>query len=148
MATRQIWFRLGIPALVLLLAGVAAFFPATPASAASASKSCVLSGSNTYICTFTITPAVPLTPGPMLVQMITPGPGTFSGASVVTSSPGCTTSPSISSGSYISPQSGTADYDVVVGAGGCTGAATITVTEMITVTASGLVCQRVWVNAG
>lgn len=147
MVSRQVWFRWLLPAVVLAVAVVAAFFPATPASAASASKSCVLAGTNTYTCTFTITPGIAVGAGSWLVQMITPSPGTFSGPSVVTSVSGCAAS-TVTAGTTISPQFGVADYDVTVGGAGCGPTGSVTVTELVTVTSSGLLCQRVWITAG
>lgn len=122
----------------------------TPSSAvAGTSKTCVLTSTpNVYTCTFTIAPGFATGPGPWLVQMVTPGPGTFTGPSVVSSTTtGCSTTPSISAGSLISPQAGLSDYNVTIGAGGCTAGASVVITETVTITASGQLCQKVWVTA-
>jgi len=120
-----------------------------PAPGPSATKTCVLTATpNVYICTFTITPAVATSPGPWLVQMVTPGPGTFTAPSAVsTATTGCSTLPAVAAGTFISPQFGTADYNVNIGAGGCTAAAAAVITETVTVTSSGQICQTVWITA-
>ena len=127
------------------LVGVIALFPATPASAASATKVCTLTAPNVYMCTFTITPAIATGPGSWLVQMV-PGPGTFTGTKTVTSASGCSSLPAITPGTAITSPSDMADYDVTVGAGGCTAAAVVVITETVTVTASGQICQKVWIT--
>lgn len=120
-----------------------------PAASPSATKECVLGAvPNVYTCTFTIIPAVATSPGAWLVQMVTPGPGTFTAPSVVsTSTTGCSTLPAVGAGTFISPQFGTADYNVNIGAGGCTAAAAVVITETVTVTSSGQICQTVWITA-
>ena len=140
----------GLPVLLVGFFAVLSLLPAAPASAApSALKTCTLTGANVYTCTFTITPSVAAVAGDAwLVQMVTPGPGTFTGPPTVTSATDCVTVPGIASpGSFISTPSGTADYDVTIGSGGCLATATVVITETVTVTASGQICQRVWVNA-
>ncbi|MDA1240806.1 MAG: hypothetical protein O2798_08210 [Chloroflexi bacterium] len=121
----------------------------TTAPPPTAIKQCVATSTpNLYTCTLTITPAVATGPGPWLVQMVTPGPGTFASTSTVsTSTTGCSTLPTTSApGSLIGTPFGIADYDVVIGAGGCNASASVVITESVTVTASGQICQRVWVT--
>lgn len=136
--------------LLFLLAvlAIAGLLPATLAGAQGTStKSCTLAGSNLYTCTFTITPAAATGPGDWLVQMVTPGPGTFASSPTSVSATGCSTSPSINPiGGFISSNFGYADYDVTIGAGGCLSSAVVTVTESIAVTASGQICQSVWIT--
>jgi hypothetical protein len=122
----------------------------TPVGAAGTSKTCVkTSTQNVYTCTFIIAPGVVTGPGPWLVQMVTPGPGSFSGPSVVSSSTtGCTNTPSITAGTLISTPAGNSDYNVTIGAGGCTAGASVVITETVTVTSSGELCQKVWITAG
>lgn len=133
--------------LVVLL-GLLALVPVTSASAApSAVKTCTLSATNQYTCTFTITPGVAIGPGDLLVQMVPGGPGTFTSLPTAVSATGCSNAPTISPGQLISIPSGTADYDVTIGPGGCLSTAVVTVTETVSVTSSGQVCQKVWVTA-
>ncbi len=130
------------------LLAIAGLLPATIASAAtSATKTCTLTGSNLYTCTFTITPSFATGAGDWLVQMVTPGPGTFTQMPTAVSATGCSSSPSIGIGGFISTPSGWADYDVTIGPGGCLSSAVVTVTETVTVTSSGQLCQNVWVTA-
>jgi len=130
--------------LVLLLAT-----PGRAQAQSTATKSCTPTGTNLYTCTLTITPAVATGSGVWLVQMVTPGPGAFASTPAVAASPGCNVAPSVAApGSLISSSFGNADYDVVVGTGGCSATATVTITEIVAVTASGQVCQRVWVTTG
>jgi hypothetical protein len=121
-----------------------------PATVPSATKTCVRTAvPNTYTCTFTITPNVATQPGPWLVQMVTPGPGTFTAPSVISNATtGCSGQPVVTAGTLISIPQGTADYNVTIGAGGCTAAASVVITETVTVTAAGQICQTVWVIVG
>ena len=121
----------------------------TPVAGPSATKTCVTTSTpNVYTCTFTINPGIAVGPGPWLVQMVTPGPGTLTGPSVVSSATtGCGSLPTIAAGTLISTPQGIADYNVVIGAGGCTSAASIAITETVTVTAAGQLCQTVWITA-
>ena len=142
--------RLVLPAFAALLVALlgVSMLRVTPAEAApAATKSCVATGesANSYTCTLTITPSVPSPSGSWLVQMV-PGPGIFTGTSTVTSSIGCTSAPTIGVGSYISAQYGTADFDVVMSGGGCGPTAVVEVTEIVSMTTMGTLCQRVWVN--
>lgn len=121
-----------------------------PVVAPSATKTCALTMvTNVYTCTFTITPSVATAPGPWLVQMVTPGLGTFTASSTVSAATtGCTNLPAVSAGTLISTPQGTADYNVTIGAGSCTSAASVVITETVTVTAAGQLCQTVWITAG
>ena len=148
MLAKVISKRFLLPLLLAAFVGVVALFPATRADAASATKACTLSSSNTYTCTFTITPAVATGAGAWLVQMV-PGPGTIVGTPTVASATGCSATPGIvPGGTPITSSSDLSTYGVNVGSGGCTASAVVTVTEKITVTASGQVCQKVWVTVG
>jgi hypothetical protein len=120
----------------------------TPVAGPSATKTCVTTSTpNVYTCTFTINPGIAVSPGAWLVQMVTPGPGTFSGPSVVSSATtGCGSLPTIAAGTLISTPQGIADYNVAIGAGGCTSAASVVITETVTVTAAGQLCQTVWIT--
>ena len=138
--------RLLVQIVVVGLFGVLALLQTTPASAASASKSCTLTGSNQYTCSFVITPAIATGAGSWLVQMVSPGSGTFASQPTVVSATGCGPV-SITAGTFISSPSGNADYDVTVGGSGCLATATVTVTETVTVSATGQVCQNVWITA-
>ena len=120
-----------------------------PPAVPSATKTCVTTVTpNVYTCTFTINPGIAVGPGAWLVQMVTPGPGTFTGPSVVSSTTtGCGALPTVAAGTLISTPQGIADYNMVVGAGGCTAAASVVITETVTVTAAGQLCQTVWITA-
>ncbi len=140
--------RFALPLLAAVLLGVIVLLPAGRAEAASATKSCTLSGTNTYTCAFTITPAVVTGAGAWLVQMV-PGPGTIVGTPTVASATGCGATPGIVlGGTPITSSSDLSTYGVNIGSGGCTAVAVVTVTETITVTASGQVCQKVWITVG
>jgi hypothetical protein len=54
--------------------------------------------------------------------------------------------PSITAGTLVNTQLGFADYNVTVGAAGCSAGAAVVITETVAVTAAGQLCQRVWVN--
>ncbi len=119
-----------------------------PAPGPAATKVCLpTSTKNVFTCIFTITPMVATAPGPWLVQMVTPGPGTFTAPSVVSNATtGCSTLPVVAAGTLISIPQGIADYNINIGAGGCTAAASIVITETVTVTATGQICQTVWIT--
>jgi len=127
---------------VVGIAALAALGPMRSAEAATASKSCVLAGTNTYACAFTILPGVPTT-GSWLVQMVPPVPGSFTSPPTVSSATGCTAAVS-GGGTPISSIFGASDYDVAVSS--CGAGASVTILETISVTSSGVICQRVWVN--
>lgn len=139
-----------LPALLVAVVGVLALLPATPASAApSTAKSCTLTGTNVYTCTLTITPTVTAAAGdPWLVKVVTPGPGTITSPTPVVSSSttGCTNLPSVTTPGGLITAGNFADYNVVIGSGGCAANAVVVVTETVAVTASGQVCQTVWIN--
>jgi len=133
--------------LLVALLTMLALLPGTTASAqGTAAKACTLTGTNLYSCTYTITPGTATGPGDWLVQMSS-GPGTFTSAPTAVSATGCSTAPAINPvGGFISSNFGYANYDVTIGAGGCLSTAVVTVTESISVTASGQVCQSVWIT--
>ena len=139
--------RLLVQVLVVGLFAVLALLQTSPASAASASKSCSVTTPNVYACTFTIIPGVAVGAGSWLVQ--TAGPGTFTSPSVVSSSSGCSSAAVTAGGTPINPPTSTAasDYNVTIGGTGCSPSAVVVVTETITVTSTGSVCQTVWITA-
>lgn len=120
--------------------------PSPPASANS--KACTpTSVPNEYACLFTIAPAYPIggnniihvnePPGPPMS-----GPGTITSTPVVSGSTGC------SSPIGAVSMTGANMYQAPVGAGaGCSGAWSVTFSELITVTASGQICQSFYIVA-
>ena len=120
-------------------------------STSSAMKTCAMTSTpNVYTCTFTLTPPVASPAGtPWLVQLVAPSPGTLTAPSVVTSSTGCgsgSATPSVTAGTLVNTQLGIANYNVTIGRAGCVAGSTVTITETVTVTASGQLCQTVWFN--
>jgi len=141
-------FRL-LPVVAVALLGLLALQPSPVGAVGTVAKVCSQTSPNLYTCTLTISPTIDTDPGSWLVQMDTASTGTFASTPVVSASTtGCSTLPGVASpGSFISGPAGTADYDVVIGSGGCDSSATVVITETIAVTASGQVCQKVWVVA-
>ena len=134
---------------VLALVVVLVALTGSAVSASSTTKTCNQTAPNVYTCTFTISPSFASAPGDSwLVKMVSPGPGTLTGTPTVATASGCGSTPTIQTpGSFISSPFGNADYNVAIGAG-CTATAVVTITEIVTVTASGQICQNVWINAG
>ena len=135
-------YRLVIPILVAAIAAAFALLPQTPASATSASKSCVASGTNVY------TRVHHRAGHPDDARRLARADGDALGRRPDGHTGGVQRlrlHEPAGRGRRL-PHQSAADYDVMVGAGGCSAAASVTVLETITVTETGVVCQRVWVN--